>query len=393
MFDLMCLATYVQCSNINPTQNNTTALIFEIMFRITNIALAIALMSASTSAFAPSTYGVSRGVASNTNVVAASTPVFNTNSMQLFMSEDAAVPSKIVRKADSNVEITLVASGAATQAAYDKACAEVSKTMSIPGFRKGAKIPSAIIENAMAAKGGKNALKTQTIQTVLNQLLEPAMKEEHNLEPIGQPSLVTSADEMAETFKPGDPLEMVVSCDVWPDIAWMKVEGQDKPYFGLKAAYSRKNFNQPRFEQAMKDLAERYAVTAPAPEGKALAMGDSCIVDMKGFMAAEDGTSKAEPLPDAASGDDVEIVLGDGRYMEGLVDGLVGAEVGQTKTVYVSFPVGLRDKTLAGKKAVFDVTVKEANTRTVPEIDDELAEQIRPGLDAKGLKDEVSVLQ
>jgi FKBP-type peptidyl-prolyl cis-trans isomerase (trigger factor) len=79
--------------------------------------------------------------------------------------------------------------------------------------------------------------------------------------------------------------------------------------------------------------------------------------------------------------------------MEGLVDGLVGAEVGQTKTVYVSFPVGLRDKTLAGKKAVFDVTVKEANTRTVPEIDDELAEQIRPGLDAKGLKDEVSVLQ
>jgi len=169
----------------------------------------------------------------------------------------------------------------------------------------------------------------------------------------------------------------------------MKVEGQDKPYFGLKAAYSRKNFNQPRFEQAMKDLAERYAVTAPAPEGKVLAMGDSCIVDMKGFMAAEDGTSKAEPLPDAASGDDVEIVLGDGRYMEGLVDGLVGAEVGQTKTVYVSFPVGLRDKTLAGKKAVFDVTVKEANTRTVPEIDDELAEQIRPGLDAKGLKDEL----
>jgi FKBP-type peptidyl-prolyl cis-trans isomerase (trigger factor) len=50
---------------------------------------------------------------------------------------------------------------------------------------------------------------------------------------------------------------------------------------------------------------------------------------------------------------------------------------------------GLRDKTLAGKKAIFDVTVKESNIRTVPEINDELAAKIRPGLDAEGLIQEV----
>lgn len=50
---------------------------------------------------------------------------------------------------------------------------------------------------------------------------------------------------------------------------------------------------------------------------------------------------------------------------------------------------GLRDKTLAGKKAVFDVTVQEANIRTVPEIDDELANKIRPGLDAEGIRNEL----
>jgi len=247
-----------------------------------------------------------------------------------------------------------------------------------------------VIENVLAAKGGKrHVLKAQAIQALLNQLLEPAIKEEHNLEPIGQPSLMGNADDLAEIYTPGEPLEMVVSCDVWPDIAWKNIEGQEKPYFGLKAAYSRKPFNQARLEQAMKDLAERYAVTAPAPDGKELEMGDACIVDMQGYMAGEDGTSKAEALPDAASGDDVEIVLGDGRYMTGLVEGLVGAKVGETKTVYVSFPVGLRDKTLAGKSAVFDVTVKEASTRTVPVIDDELANTIRPGLNAEGLKDEL----
>jgi len=75
--------------------------------------------------------------------------------------------------------------------------------------------------------------------------------------------------------------------------------------------------------------------------------------------------------------------------MEGLVEGLVGAKVGETRQIYVTFPEGLRDKTLAGKKAIFDVTVEEASIRTVPEIDDELAAKIRPGLDAEGIRAEL----
>lgn len=351
----------------------------------------VALMGMNSSqAFTPSTFGVSR--TANTKSIGsktAFTPAASNNNMSLFMSAEEIPASKVVRKPDSAVEITLTAPGAATKAAYDKACAEISKTISIPGFRKGAKIPPAVIENAMGAKGGKNTLRTQAIQTLLSQLLEPALKEEHNLEPVGQPTLVTSADELAESFKPGDPIEMIIACDVWPDISWKEVDGEEKPYHGLKASYTRKPFDEARFNQAMKDLAERYAVTESAAEGKELAMGDSCVVDMKGYMAGEDGTSKAEPLPDAASGDDVEVILGDGRYMEGLVGGLLGAKVGDTKTIFVSFPEGLRDKTLAGKKAVFDVIVKEANIRTVPEIDDELANKIRPGLDEEGLKAEL----
>lgn len=378
------------------------------------LALAIAGISVkNTYAFAPTAsttaaFGISRASFSSPSTAPCdndSFPFLVTNvannilckkhQTELYMSTadeaaSAAVPSKLVRKPESSIEITLTAPGKATKAAYDKVCAEVSKTISIPGFRKGAKIPPAVIENAMSAKGGRNALRTQAIQALLNQLLEPALKEEHNLEPIGQPKLVTPVEELAQSFKPGESIEMVVACDVWPDISWKNVEGQEKPYFGLKASYTRKPFNQARFDQAMKDLAERYAVTEPAPEGKELAMGDSCVVDMKGYMAAEDGKTKADPLPDAASGDDVEIVLGEGRYMNGLVEGLVGAKVGETRTVYVTFPTGLRDKTLAGKKAVFDVTVKEASIRTVPEIDDELAQRIRPGLDAEGIKSEVS---
>jgi trigger factor len=297
--------------------------------------------------------------------------------------------SLLVRKPESAVELTLSAPGNATKAAYDKACSEVAKTISIPGFRKGAKIPPAVIENAMAAKGNRNALRIAAIQSLLNQLLEPALKEEHNLEPIGQPTLVTSVETLAESFKPGEPIQMTVQCDVWPDIKWKTVDGQEKPYIGLKGKYTREPFNQQKYDQAMKDLLERYAVVSPAPEGKTLAMGDACVVNMTGYMAAADGITKADPLPNAASGDDVEVILGTGRYMEGLVEGLVGAKVGETKTIYVTFPNALRDKTLAGKKAVFDVTVNEANTRVVPELNDELAGRIRPGLNAENIRAEL----
>lgn len=365
------------------------------MFRISNVAVAIALMGmTTTNAFTPSpSFGLQR----NNNILAvpAASAAFSSSTAIFMADEDSSGPAKaiidtkLVRKPESNVELTITAPGAATKAAYDQACAEISKTITVPGFRKGAKIPPAVLENAVAAKGGRSTLRTQAIQSLLNSLLEPALKEEHNLEPIGQPSLVTPAEELADGFKPGEPLEMVVTCDVWPDIKWKEIENQEKPYYGLEGKYTRPPFDEARFNQALKDLADRYATNDPAEDGKELVVGDACVVDMKGYMAEEDGVTKAEPLPDAASGDNVEVILGDGRYMTGLVDGLIGAKVGETKTVYVTFPVGLRDKTLAGKKAVFDVTVKEASVRTVPAIDDELANKIRPGLDAEGVKSEI----
>merc|ERR1712176_1686585 len=117
-------------------------------------------------------------------------------------------------------------------------------------------------------------------------------------------------------------------------------------------------------------------------------MGDACRINMEGYMATADG-GKGEKLPDAASGDNVEVILGEGRYMTGLVEGLLGAKVSDKKEVTVTFPDALRDKSLAGKTAIFDVTVLEAQTRTLPEVNDEFAEKVRAGLTAESLKEEL----
>ena len=322
------------------------------MFRVSKLALAVCLAVASVSPGADAFFAPATAIGHvNTH---ASSPAFVAQQQQqqqqqqkrastaFRMAEGSAVEgatSILVRKPDSAVELTITAPASATKAAYDKAIAEVSKQMSVPGFRKGAKIPPQVIENTMASRGGsKFALREQAISTLINELIEPCLKDEHNLEPIGQPTLVLGAEELAKMFEPGKPVDLAITCDVWPDVKWNDVEGQEKPYFGLTGKYKRKPFNEARFNKALSDLKDKYATLSDMEEGKALEMGDACVVNMVGYMAQEDGKTKGEPLPNAASGDSVEVILGEGRYMEGLVEGLIGAKVGETKEIYVSFP-------------------------------------------------------
>lgn len=305
----------------------------------------------------------------------------------------AETQSSVEHLPESAVELTVTAPGPATKAAYDKACAEVSQNIEIPGFRKGSKIPAQILEqairqNSVDGRGGKHPLKAQAITALVNELVEPTLKE-HQLDPIGQPTMVVPVEEMVESFKPGEDLTIKVRCDVWPEIKWKESPDGSAVYKGLKGSYTRKPFNQEKMDKALADLKERYATTEKIEDANyALQLGDACVVNMEGYMANSDGT-KGDPLPNAASGDRVDVVLGKGRYMEGLVEGLIGAKVGETVQVSVAFPDKLRDKSLAGKQAIFDVTVVEASTRTVPELTDEFAAKVKAGLTAESLQAEL----
>ena len=55
----------------------------------------------------------------------------------------------------------------------------------------------------------------------------------------------------------------------------------------------------------------------------------------------------------------------------------------------MTFPPYLKDKSLAGKTAIFDVTVLAVDERTLPVVDDAFASGVRPGLTVQGLEDEI----
>lgn len=184
----------------------------------------------------------------------------------------------------------------------------------------------------MAAQGGRNALKVQAINELLSTLVEPALREQ-SLDPIGQPRLSPSAEVLAESYTPGEPLSLTVECDVWPEITWTGQYQTD-----LSGTYQRNPVDPTKLNKALTELKERYATMEPITDSNhVLRMGDACTVNMIGYMATSED-KKGEPLPNAASGDRVEVILGSGRYMEGLVEGLLGAKIGDTVEVRVTFP-------------------------------------------------------
>ena len=79
--------------------------------------------------------------------------------------------------------------------------------------------------------------------------------------------------------------------------------------------------------------------------------GDTVIIDFAGFKGEEQfagGTAENYPLK-----------LGSHTFIPGFEEQLVGAKIGESRDVNVSFPENYFVPTLAGQPVVFKVTIKD----------------------------------
>jgi trigger factor len=100
-----------------------------------------------------------------------------------------------------------------------------------------------------------------------------------------------------------------------------------------------------------------------SPASRAAATGDKVTVD---FVGTVDGAEFA-----GGKGENVALVLGEGRMLPEFEQGLVGAAAGEERHINVNFPGDYRAAELAGKQAVFRVAVKSVEEPTLPELDEE----------------------
>lgn len=110
------------------------------------------------------------------------------------------------------------------------------------------------------------------------------------------------------------------------------------------------------------------------------------------FERNADG-SRGAALENIAVGENVEVVMEEGRFLPGVVEGIVGLKAGEKKTISVTFPDKIRDKRLAGKGAEFDIELLSVASREIPEFNDEFANSVREGLTADELMEEVTKIK
>ncbi len=106
-----------------------------------------------------------------------------------------------------------------------------------------------------------------------------------------------------------------------------------------------------------------YAAAARAAEN-----GDRVTMDYRGTLegvAFEGGTAQGQ-----------SIVLGEGRFLPDFEQQLPGMKAGDRKSFEVKFPDDYAGKDVAGKTAVFEVTVAEVATPQLPAVDAEFAKSL-----------------
>lgn len=248
-----------------------------------------------------------------------------------------------------------------SQQAYEKTLQEFTRYANIPGFRKG-KVPRQVL----IQRYGSARIKASVLEELIQDSLQKAIEQE-KIAAIGSPELRSSFEDLVSQFQPGSPLTFSIAVDVNPDVAL-------KQYTGLTVQAEEFKYDPARVDQVLEDYRKRSATLVPV-EDRPAQKGDVATVDFQGKITGELEEGQSDEIP-GGSAQDFEIELEEGRFIAGFVDGIIGMQIGETKEVSVSFPETYPQEDLAGKPAVFTITVKELKQRELPELDDDFAQEV-----------------
>lgn len=242
---------------------------------------------------------------------------------------------------------------------------EMRPRMNLKGFRPG-KVPAAHVKKMY----GRDMMR-EVIQEALGETQKKAL-DDAKLRPAAEPDIKLNTD-IELVLKGEADLSYDLDIQLMPDFKTV-----DLASIELK----RPTFEAPESEvdEQLKEIATSNRTYAEK-KGKTpkVADEDMAVID---FIGRIDGEAF-----EGGSAVDMEIVIGQGRFIPGFEEGIKGAKVGETRTIDVTFPEDYGSSNLAGKAAQFEITVKAVKSaEEAGELDDAFAERLGlPSLQA--LKD------
>ncbi len=238
----------------------------------------------------------------------------------------------------------------------DSTIKKESANIKLKGFRPG-KIPNQVIKQVL----GKDLYRNISAEVMREKLFEIIEKEKINM--AGYPELKPEplVDKQDFNFK--------IIYEDYPEIELPDFNSIDIEDISCELI-------KEDVDDALNKIREQYAkfekVDRPSKKG------DRLLLDFKGFL-------DDEPFEGGAA-ENQTIKIGDGAVIPDLENGLIGLKKGETKKIPVKFPDNYGSEKLAGKDTVFEVNIHEVEESSLPELNDEFAQQL-------GIKDGVEKLE
>jgi trigger factor len=239
---------------------------------------------------------------------------------------------------------------------------EARKDFQMKGFRRG-KAPAALMKKMF----GKSVLGE-----AMQDAIDAAMRA-HFDETGDRPALQPEVKVTNEAWAEGQDVEVSMTYEALP-----LVPEVDFAALGIERLTAE--VDEAAVAEALDNLARAASVYEDRKKGSKAKDGDQVVIDFDGKIYGE--------AFDGGAAEDFPLVLGSKGFIPGFEDALVGAKAGDTLEVPVTFPDAYGAPHLAGKAAVFAVTVKAVKAPKPAPVDDALAARYgAEGLDA--LKEQV----
>lgn len=258
---------------------------------------------------------------------------------------------------------TITVTAAELDAKVNEKLVEAQPEIEMKGFRKG-KVPMAMLKKQYGERVMGEAMQ-EAIDGAMNDHIETSGDR-----PVAQPS-ITMAD---ENWKQGDDVVVNVSYERLPDVPEIDFSKIKLERMVVKA-------DDAAVTEALENLAKTAQNFEPRRKGSKAKDGDQVIIDFLGKVDGEEFQG--------GKADDYPLVLGSNSFIPGFEAGVEGMKVDEVKDVEVKFPDEYGAANLAGKAAVFTVTVKEVKAPADAEINDDLAKNFGAE-DLDGLKTQIS---
>ena len=258
------------------------------------------------------------------------------------------VTKKIEKLENSSVKLTVTIGKADVAASYNEVVAKYAKNIQIPGFRKG-KVPVSVLERKYG-DALKNDAVSEIVEKALGDIFEEMDKNKSDDRPLPYSQPTIDDIPLLDTTKD---LTFAVKYDVFPQV-------EVKNFDGIEIKVPEVKITDDDLKEELEAIRQRNAMVLDKKDDEVVAKDDIVTVN---YCELDDKDAEIA----GSQRQDFVFTVGTEQNIYKFDNEIIGMKKGETKDL---------TKEVDGENKKVRVTVTAVKVRNVPELDDELAQDV-----------------